>query len=106
MAKVSVEPSGAEFEVGENETVMAAALRQGFRWPTVCRGFGQCRTCYAYVIEGEENVVPATALELESLEILSNAAAQDRGAVRLACQLKLTGDAVLKKIGVRQAARE
>lgn len=106
MAKVSVKPSGIDFEVDEGEAVMAAALRQGYKWPTVCGGFGQCKTCYMYVLEGEENLLPPMPLELEGLEVLSNAVSQDRGAVRLACQLKLTGDIVVKKVGVRQAGGE
>lgn len=102
MAKVSVKPSGIEFEVDEGEVVMAAALRQAIKWPTVCGGFGQCQTCYVFVTEGEENLLPAKSLELEGLQVLSNAVAQDRGTVRLACQLKVTGDVVMRKVGVRQ----
>lgn len=103
MAKVSVEPSDIEFEVAEDEFVMAAAQRQGIRWPTVCGGFGQCQTCYLQILEGEAYLSAPTPLENEGLENLLRTLRQDRGAVRLACQLKVSGDIVVRKVGVRAA---
>ncbi|MCG8010341.1 MAG: 2Fe-2S iron-sulfur cluster-binding protein, partial [Candidatus Thiodiazotropha weberae] len=43
--KVQVEPSGHQFTVEENETILDAAIRQGVNLPYGCRnGFcGDCR---------------------------------------------------------------
>ena len=103
MARVSVKPSGFHFDVGDGETVMAAAQRQGYKWPTVCGGFGQCQTCYVQILEGDLHLSPPTSLEAEGLGKLIQAVDQDRGLIRLACQLKPTGDIVVKKVGVRAA---
>ena len=100
MATVSVKPSGIDFDVGEDEVVMAAAQRQGIKWPTVCGGFGQCQTCFVQVLEGVEHLSVPTSLELEGLAKLSRALS-GQGVVRLACQLKLSGDVTVKKVGVR-----
>lgn len=49
--RVSVQPSGHEFEVGEGETILEAALREGFAFPYGCRN-GACGTCQGRVLSG------------------------------------------------------
>ena len=49
--KVRIEPSGHEFEITQDESVLDAALRQGLHLPYGCRG-GTCGSCKAKVIEG------------------------------------------------------
>ena len=49
--KVSVQPSGKQFEVQPGEAILAAALRQDVILPYGCRN-GACGSCKAQVLEG------------------------------------------------------
>ncbi|KAA0213772.1 MAG: CDP-6-deoxy-delta-3,4-glucoseen reductase [Lautropia sp.] len=49
--KVTVSPSGSRFEVGDDEFILEAALRQGVVLPYGCRD-GACGSCKARVLEG------------------------------------------------------
>ena len=49
--KVTLQPSGHTFEVEQGETVLAAALRQGFVLPYGCRN-GACGSCKGRILEG------------------------------------------------------
>ena len=49
---VTLRPSGVEFPVGDNETVLSAATAAGIGLPYSCAK-GVCRTCRGYVLEGE-----------------------------------------------------
>lgn len=49
--KVRIEPSGHEFTVARGETVLAAALREGFNLPYSCRN-GACGTCKGRILAG------------------------------------------------------
>src|SRR5688572_14245706 len=51
MHKVTVQPSGQGFEVQEDETVLAAALRQGVMLPYGCKN-GACGSCKGKILEG------------------------------------------------------
>jgi len=48
---VTIRPSGHRFQVGEDETVLTAALRHGFNLPYGCRN-GACGTCKGRVLAG------------------------------------------------------
>jgi CDP-4-dehydro-6-deoxyglucose reductase len=50
--KVTVRPSGREFTVEDDETILAAALRSGVGLPYGCKN-GACGTCKANGLEGE-----------------------------------------------------
>ena len=50
-ATVRVEPSGITLDVRDGETVMAAARRAGYRWPTICGGLADCGACALEVVE-------------------------------------------------------
>ena len=52
---VTVEPTGAEIEVEEGQTILQAALRQGVWLPFAC-GHGTCATCKVQVLEGDAAV--------------------------------------------------
>ncbi len=58
---VRVEPLGVSIEVARGETLMAAAERQGYRWPTVCHGQALCTVCF---IEDSDAFEPPGQLEL------------------------------------------
>ncbi len=50
--KVRIEPSGHEFTVEDNETILEAALRHGYTLPHNCRD-GECGTCKGKILSGE-----------------------------------------------------
>lgn len=52
MAKVTIQPSGIQFEVNMGETILAAAQRHGIDFPFRCRQ-GVCTACVCKTIEGE-----------------------------------------------------
>ncbi len=52
MRKVTLQPSGHEFQVEEGESILTAALRQHFVLPYGCRN-GACGTCKGKVLAGE-----------------------------------------------------
>ena len=50
--KVSLLPSGLEFEAGAGSSLLNAALRAQIRLPSSCRN-GTCRTCLCVLKSGE-----------------------------------------------------
>jgi CDP-4-dehydro-6-deoxyglucose reductase len=50
--RVTVQPSGQQFEAAEGESILAAALRQHIVLPYGCRN-GACGSCKARLLEGE-----------------------------------------------------
>lgn len=95
-------PSNVEIAVHPGETVMAAAQRAGYRWPTVCGGEGTCRTCYLEVADGLDNCSTVDQLEEEGIAALKR---PNDGRTRLACQLHIAGDVTVVKRGVRPTKR-
>ena len=49
--QVTIKPSNHVFTVGEGETVLAAAVREGFTLPYGCRN-GACGACKGKILEG------------------------------------------------------
>ncbi len=101
MTKVRVEPSGFELEVEPGETVIEAAWRSGYRWPTTCYGQAECTACAMVVLTD-----PAQLSEVQPREeaALARWRRRDdpRTVRRLACQTKLHGEqtVVVRKPGV------
>ena len=50
--QVTIQPSGHQFTVEDDETVLAAALREGFALPYGCRN-GACGACKGRVLSGQ-----------------------------------------------------
>jgi len=50
--QVTIQPSGHQFSVNEDETVLEAALREGFALPYGCRN-GACGACKGKVLSGQ-----------------------------------------------------
>lgn len=50
--QVTIQPSGHQFVVNEDETILAAALREGFSLPYGCRN-GACGSCKGKIVQGE-----------------------------------------------------
>ena len=49
---VTIQPSGHQFELADNESVLDGALKSGIMFPYGCRG-GSCGTCFGKVISGD-----------------------------------------------------
>ena len=65
---VTLTPSGKQFEVGDGEQVLAAALRQGVHLPYGCRT-GSCGTCRAHLATGRTHYPEGPPLALTALEM-------------------------------------
>lgn len=95
-AFVTVEPLGVVLEVRRAESLMAAAVRSGYSWPTRCRGVAICTMCAVEVRVGADNIEPPGPREAEALSTLDS----ERMPRRLACQMRVTGDVAVVKEGV------
>jgi ferredoxin, 2Fe-2S len=102
-ALVRIEPLGVEISVDADESVMAAALRQGLRWPTSCHGKAQCSLCFFKVLESLEAMVEPSALERSALKQYRGVDVDKKPGIRLACQARVTAPLVLRKPGVTLA---
>jgi 2Fe-2S ferredoxin len=99
---VLVEPVGASIEVQPGETLMAAAERHGYRWPTICHGQAICTAC-AFVLEDSPDAFePPEPLELKGLQNFAGRTYYRDKSVRLACQARPVSDTVVTKRGVRR----
>ena len=52
MSRITLTPSQTQFEASADETILEAALRQGYNLPNACQS-GMCGTCIAQVVSGE-----------------------------------------------------
>ena len=52
MSQITLTPSQTQFEASADETILEAALRQGYNLPNACQS-GMCGTCIAQVVSGE-----------------------------------------------------
>jgi chlorosome envelope protein X len=98
MGIVRVEPLGIDVVTADGETLMAAAERLGYRWPTLCEGRGECGVCYVLVEEGSEALAPVSAAERA---VLDNGIRVYDSRLRLACRLRVPERARVLKKGVR-----
>ena len=99
-ASVRVEPSGITLDVRDGETVMAAARRSGYRWPTICGGLAECGACALEVLESSDALPTPTTVEGMRLDVIVERRRYPDRTWRLACQLVPTGDLVVRKTGV------
>ena len=98
---VRVEPIGVTFRLAEGETLIQAAWREGYYWPTVCGGRAECTACHVLIKAGEGNAV--TADSCETAMIAPVAERMGPGApVRLACRLRVSGPVTVYKRAVRK----
>jgi 2Fe-2S ferredoxin len=97
---VRVEPSGIVLDVVDGETVMAAARRAGYRWPTICGGLADCGACALEVVEGATTLPAPTTIEGTRLNVLVERRRHPDRTFRLACQLVPSADLVVRKTGV------
>lgn len=103
---VRVVPLELEIHVEDGETLMEAAERLGWYWPTICHGEAQCSVCWFEVLAGIEELAPPAADELRTLDLLGrHLRSKAPGTIRLGCQSRPEGNLVIKKTGLRRIAR-
>ena len=96
-----VEPLGVELAVDEGETLMHAAERLGYRWPTMCHGQAVCTVCHIVVGDQNDAFEPPGPLELRGLAQFTGQTFYDGKILRLACQARPVADTTVTKRGVR-----
>jgi 2Fe-2S ferredoxin len=99
MPRVLVQPHGFAFEAQPGETVMAAARRNGYYWPTTCGGHAECTTCACLVISAAEALAPMGRAERFALQDARGRAVLNTP-TRLACQALVIADCEVRKPGV------
>jgi ferredoxin len=102
---VRVLPLDVELTIHPGESMMSAAQRQGYFWPTRCRGQALCTACLFEVASGSEGFDPIEPLEQEALESLSAFQQKRTGQLRLGCQARPRAAAVVFKRGMKPAER-
>jgi 2Fe-2S ferredoxin len=99
---VTVLPSGISFDLQPGETILQAAWKAGYEWPTLCYGRGTCTACQCEVLDGVHLLSPRTEAESVMLGDLSRRVRRaDPRRTRLACQVTATGNVTVRKPGVR-----
>ena len=102
---VAVHPSGHQFEVGDDETVLAAAMRSGIGLAYGCRN-GACGTCKGRVVEGRVRHDPHQASALSADEeargfALFCSAHPESDLIIEAREVRGIGDIPIKKLPAR-----
>jgi 2Fe-2S ferredoxin len=106
MATVRVEPAGIELDVRAGESLIEAAWRLGYVWPTNCYGQAECMACAVRVVDGESSIESAGAEELSAMKTRMPKKLR-APATRLACCLTVTGEGlVVEKKGVRKSVSD
>ncbi len=96
-------PIGVTFDVARGDTVFATAVREGYRWPTICGGEGSCHMCFMRVVDGADQLADIEPWEAEGLAELGDVG-QPGETLRLACQAIVRGDVTVYKRGVKPFA--
>jgi 2Fe-2S ferredoxin len=99
---VRVEPQGIEIEVRPGETLIEAAWREGYDWPTVCYGQAQCTACHVRMLDGWEHVNPVQPEEEVTRRRLTRTPNLDE--IRLACRLEVSGPVRVEKPNIKRAS--
>jgi ferredoxin len=100
---VRVLPLDVEIGVRPGESMLAAAQRQGYFWPTRCRGQALCTSCLFEDVSDGDGFHPVEPREQEVLESLSESRAKRAGRLRLGCQARPRTATTVFKRGVKPA---
>lgn len=99
-ARVRIEPSGIERVVDAGDTIMAAAVRRGLRWPTLCGEQEECGVCALEIVSGGEALTEPGDDEQARLASLPKRPRDPDRVFRLACRLVPADGLVVRKRGV------
>jgi ferredoxin, 2Fe-2S len=100
---VRVKPLGVDLVLGPGESLIEAAWREGYYWPTVCFGQASCTACNVEVCEGFDYLSDVSVEETRALEKLRATHIRNPASRRLACRLEVHGRVVVQKQGVRSS---
>ncbi len=93
MARVTILPDRKQVDVAEDKTLYQALKQGDIPLAHTCGGNGRCSTCRVLIIEGNENCQdrrPAEKAIAGQLKLSPD--------IRLACQLKINGDVILRRL--------
>ncbi len=94
-----------DIDVRAGETLIQAAWRAGYHWPTLCYAMGTCTACQCEVLDGLHLLSERTAAEVALLDDLNRRVRRSNPRrVRLACQVTVAGDVTVRKHGVRRCS--
>ena len=71
--KITVKPSGRQFEADDQQLILDAALEQGINFPYGCRS-GSCGNCIGRLIEGDIAYPSGIPLGLSEAQLADNQA--------------------------------
>ena len=101
MPRVTVMPADISFDAEPGETVMAAARRAGYRWPTLCNMRAECAVCHMQVLSEPDALSPTGEPEDRTLLLVIRRYPRAApGAIRLACTAVPLTDVTVFKRGV------
>jgi len=108
--KVRIEPSGHEYDTAPGETILEAALREGFHLPYSCRN-GACGTCKGRIVSGtvvhkEYEPKALSAAERASGKALFCRAVPQDPVVIEAREIGVAKDIIIKTLPCRVARME
>ena len=102
-----VEPVGCEITVRRGESLIKAAWRAGYSWPTLCYGMARCTACQCEVLDGVHLLSERTEAEMQLLRDLQRRVRRTGPRrIRLACQVEICGDVIVRKPGVKVACEK
>ena len=96
MATITILPSGLQIEVENGKTLLSAAIENKLCWPHTCGGKAQCGSCAYLIVQGSENLAPASRYEQRQL-IAHKGRQIALNRMRLACQTIVNGDVTVHK---------
>jgi adenylate cyclase len=91
--RISFFPDARDVEVSPGETILQAALRAGIKLTHACGSNARCSTCRTAILEGLENCSPRTEAEEAIASHL-----QFKPMIRLACQTRVTGNTIVRRL--------
>lgn len=97
--EITIELSDVTLTCRAGETVIQCAWRNGYYWPTICGGNGECGACRCEVVENSDNL--GAESERETLLFRSIRRTGSSGLpVRFACCAPVLGPVTLRRKGV------
>ncbi len=106
---ITVQPSGKQFTVDDQETILEAALRQGLVLPYGCKN-GACGSCKVKVVDGPMRQGPHTPKALTEDDIAKGGAliccGYALGDMTIEARVAMAGDIQIRKMPSRVASIE
>lgn len=96
MARVLITNLELSFEVKEEDIIYDALSDQNFELPHGCLS-GSCGACRVEIIEGIENLKPASVIEQNTIDAIKGEHPECKH-IRLACRARVLGDIKIKII--------